>query len=141
MDEEIKKILEQHESRIKKLESFFKKDEDIIPQHFGDTIWDIEGEILTLLKFPGINIQEKIKNIALLVLLGYKKKLGKEKVLASEIKRNVGLNGIPTENFGTYIKEMMPQLILRVGNPKSKKLAYRLTSYGESQAKKLMDAI
>lgn len=140
MDEETKKILDEHEKRIRELEKFFEKDGDLSPLKMKEEIWDIEGEQLTLLKFIGSNIQEKIENIALLTLLGYKKKLGKEKIEASEIKRNVGLNGVPTENFGTYMKEMIPQLILRVGKARSIKVAYKLTSFGESKAKKILES-
>jgi len=136
MDAEVKKILDNHEERMKKLELFFQKNGDITP---SKEIWDIEGERLTLLRFTGDSTQEKTKNIALLVLLGYKIKLEKGKVDASEIKRNVGLNRVPTENFGTYMKEMVPQLVLRVGKAKSNKLAYRLTPFGESKAKSLLE--
>jgi hypothetical protein len=138
MDEEkIIKTLENHEARIKRIESLFERNADTLPVK---EIWDIEGEKLTLLKFVGTGTQEKTKNIALLVLLGYKRKLNQNKVEASEIKRNVGLNGIPTENFAAHIKEMIPQLILRVGKIKSKKLAYRLTPFGEAKAKDVLDA-
>jgi hypothetical protein len=136
MDEEVTKKFEEMDERLKRLEQFFQKNADILP---SKDIWDIDSDQLTLLKFVGNTTQEKTKNIALLVLLGYKKKLSKEKVLSSEIKRNVGLNGVPTDNFGTYLKEMIPQLILRVGNAKSNKLAYRLTAYGESKAKELLE--
>lgn len=134
--EEVKRKIENHEERLKKLESFFEKNMDSTPIK---DIWDVDGEQVTLLKFVGNSISEKTKNITLLVLLGYKKKINKSKVEASEIKRNVGLNGVPVENFGTYLKEMIPQMILRGGKVKSKKMVYRLTPFGESKANELLD--
>ena len=85
--------------------------------------------------------EEKTQNIALLTLLGYKEKLNKEKVLASEIRRNVAINKIPIENFGTYVNELIPHSILRIGKAKSKQIAYKLTNFGNAKAKELQKEI
>lgn len=101
-------------------------------------IFDIEDEILTVVQIYGSNSKEKTQNISLLVLLGYKYFLNSEAVSAQEIRRNVGENGIPLENFATYLNELVPSSIRRKGKPKSPKTTYRLTIFGESKARELI---
>lgn len=50
----------------------------------------------------------------------------------------MGENGIPLQNFATYLNELVPSLVRRKGKPKSPKTTYRLLPYGESRAKELI---
>ncbi len=106
-----------------------------------DIVFNVDGSQLTVLQITGNKTDEKIRNIALLALLGYKQKLGQDKVLASEIKRNVATHHIPVENFGTYLQQIIPQSILRVGKVGNNKVSYKLTPFGEAKAKKLLEEI
>lgn len=154
----IKKTLEEHEERIKLLESMIPelKSERIKPvEGIGDfkklaqkinvdvekiqELFDIEDDTLTLLKkIEGANDREKTQKISLMVLLGYKYLLGKLKVLAIEVRRNVAENKIPVNNFATYLNEIIPSLIRRIGKPKSPKTTYKLTPLGEAEAKEML---
>jgi len=156
----LKLILEDHEKRIKKIEEIIKKfeitpetgekelvgikklakkvgiDEDKLKE-----IFDIEDKQLTVIKVVGEKEKDKTQNIALLVLLGYKYLFGKEEVLSQEIRRNVAENGIPLNNFATYLNEITPGLIRRKGKLRSPKTTYKLTILGESKARELVKAI
>jgi len=152
---QIKKELREHGERIIELEKSIKGKEPemskkpvdgvkklaekvgISEEKIGE-IFDFEDEILTLVKAIGANPKEKPQNISLLVLLGYKYCFNKNEVLSQEIRRNVGENGIPLENFATYLNELVPSLVRRKGKRKSPKTTYRLISYGESRAKELI---
>ncbi len=141
MDEESKKILENHEDRIKKLEALIQVDKVAALEPIKENIWDIEGNDLTITRIIGEKNEEKTQNTALLALLGYKEKFNQDKVLASELRRNVAINKIPIENFGTYINQLIPQSILRVGKIKSNKLAYKLTAFGYARAREILSKI
>ena len=144
MDEEIKQEFNKILQKISELEKKNNKtmeEEDINSSSISDALFDIEGELVTVLKVVGNNTEEKTQNIALLTLSGYKEKLNKEKVLASEIRRNVAINKIPVENFGTYVNELIPQSILRIGKAKSKQVTYKLTNFGSAKAKELRKEI
>src|SRR3989304_1879977 len=69
-------------------------------------IFDLEDRLLTVIQVSGSSPKEKTQNISLLTLLGYKYFLDKGEVSAQEIRRNVGENGIPLENFATYLNEL-----------------------------------
>lgn len=139
MDDQIKKRFEEIEEKIRKLEETIPSKKEETPEQISPKeIFDIEDEKLTLTVSLGEKDGEKTQNISLLVLLGYKEKLRKEKVLASEIKRNVALNGVPIENFSTYLNKLIPRYMLRIGKPKSTKTEYKLTPFGEAQAKNLL---
>lgn len=149
----IKKELEDHKERISKLEnklpSISRIQEGIegiekLAKEIGLTkekireIFDIEENILTVVKTVGENNKEKIKNVSLLVLLGYKYLFERNELFSKEIRRNVAENDIPLNNFATYLKEIIPTLIRRKGKHKSTKTTYRLTTLGEAKAKKLL---
>lgn len=144
MDEETRQEFSKVWQKISELEKMNNKfvEEDVNTSlHVSDALFDIEGELLTVIKVSGNNTEEKTQNITLLTLLGYKERLNKEKVLASEIRRNVAINKIPIENFGTYVNELIPQSILRIGKAKSKQVAYKLTNFGNAKAKELQKEI
>jgi len=158
--EEIKKIretLEDHEKRIKSLEGILiTKGKEAPTLSIGgisaerlaeklgvdnkklEELFDIEDNNLTLLKVSGADEAEKTKNISLVVLLGYKYYFGNEKVLSKEIRRNVAENRIAVNNFATYLNEMIPSLIRRIGKSKSPKTTYKLTPLGEANAKEMI---
>jgi hypothetical protein len=160
MSEEIKKIkeiLENHETRIKSLENRIPspKSEEIafveakidfekLAKKIGVSteklkeLFDMANNALTLLKVAGKDEVEKTKKISLVVLLGYKYFFGNEQVLSKEIRRNVAENRIPVNNFATYLNEMIPSLIRRIGKPKSPKTTYKLTPLGEAEAKEII---
>ena len=143
MDEEIRQEFEKIWQKIFELEKKHKKVNEESSEHikYSETLFDIEGESLTVLNVIGDKIEEKAQNIALLTLLGYKEKLNTEKVLASEIRRNVAVNKIPVENFGTYINHLIPQSVIRIGKTRSNKVSYKLTAFGLAKAKELQKAI
>jgi hypothetical protein len=148
MEEEIKQEFDKIWSKICELEKGTKKPEGTLAVSTGsletgspENLVDIEGDSLTLLKTLGEKTEEKTKNTALLTLFEYKEKLGKEKILASEIRRNVALNKIPLENFGTYLNNLIPQCILRVGKTRSKTALYKLTAFGYAKAKDIKKEI
>lgn len=101
-------------------------------------LFDTENGTLTLLKVAGEDEAERTKKISLVVLWGYKCLFGDEKVLSTEIKRNVAENRIPVNNFATYLNEMIPSKIRRIGKPKSPKTTYKLTPFGEAEAKEIV---
>ncbi len=101
-------------------------------------IFDFENEILTVVKVIGSNPKEKTQNISLLTLIGHKYFLANNEVAAQEIRRNVAENRIPLENFATYLNELVPSSIRRKGKPKSPKTTYRLTVFGEVNARELI---
>jgi hypothetical protein len=153
----IKEILENHEKRI----TFF---ENIIPSLKGEEVkpvkvkanverlaqkinvdrekieqlFDISNNSLTLLKVTGDDEREKTKRISLVVLLGYKYFFGNEQVLSTELRRNVAENRVSINNFATYLNELIPSLIRRIGKPKSPKTIYKLTTLGEIEAKEII---
>lgn len=141
-DEQINAKFEKIEKRLEKIEEVIIK----TPQKINETsqneeVWNVEGENLNLLKTIGEGTREKTKNTALLVLLGYNKKLFKEKVLASDLRRSVAIHKIPLENFGTYLNELIPQSIIRSGKVGSTKAEYKLTHYGKALAEDLLKEI
>ena len=155
---QIRKELERHKKRIFELERLTKekgpevlrkpkdgvkrlaKKLNISEEKIGE-IFDIEDEVLTLVKIIGENPKEKTQNISLLVLLGYKYCFNKNEVLSQEIRRNVGENGVPLENFATYLNGLVPSMVRRKGKRKSPKTTYRLISSGEFRARELIKEI
>lgn len=155
---EIKKKLEEHGERIQKLERIVieegkeegykidKSKEGI--KRFAEKInvskedikktFDLDGNNLTLVKIIGEKDREKTINATLLVLLGYKYFFSKDEMPSQEIRRNVAENKIPTDNFATYLQEIIPSFIRRKGKPKSPKTMYKLTISGEDEAKELL---
>lgn len=153
----IKEMLQEHEKRIKSLEDIFtnSKSEEITPLEGRADIeklakkigvnsekvrelFDIENNTLTLLKIVGKDDREKAQKISLAALLGYKYFLGNEKVLSKEIRRNVAENRVPVNNFATYLNEIIPSLIRRIGKSRSPKTTYKLTPLGEAEAKEIL---
>jgi len=150
----IKKELKNHEERISKLEEkrlaevplFQEEIKGIeklvqktgIPKEKIREIFDLEENILTVVESVGKDDKEKIKNISLLVLLGYKYFFKKNELFSQEIRRNVAENGVPLDNFASVLNEIMPSLIRRKGKTKSPKTTYRLTVLGESKARELI---
>jgi hypothetical protein len=158
MSEEIKKIrevLKNHEKRIKSLEeksprptiqkvaSLKGRGVEKLAEKVGTSaeklegLFDTENGTLTLLKVAGEDETERTKKISLVVLLGYKYFFDDEKVLSTEIKRNVAENRIPVNNFATYLNEMIPSRVRRIGKPRSPKTTYKLTPFGEAEAKEI----
>jgi len=160
MSEELKQIIDKIqnlEKRITELEAIIKskKSENVLVIEKEDVIkklatkigvsddkfnevFDIEPDIITVLKFKGTNVKEKSQSIMLLTLLGYKYFKDRIEILSQEIRKNVAENGIPLDNFSTYINELSPQLVRRKGELKSPKTTYKLTVLGESKAKELL---
>jgi hypothetical protein len=143
-EDELKEILsklDNHEKRLSALEGIkedLKKPREILQDN---GFFDVDGEQLTLTKKIGEKTKEITQNIALLVLYGYKKQLKIDKVLGTEIRRNVATHQVPLENFGTYIKEIIPQQIIRQGKVGSVKTTYKLTPFGEAKAKSLSEQL
>jgi hypothetical protein len=156
--QEIKDILAQHEKRINLLESMVQSSKpEVKPLSIEDKmdftklaqkidvsvekikeLFDIEEDTLTLLKALGEDDREKTKEISLAVLLGYKCFLGNERVLAKELRRNVAESRVPLDNFATYLNQLIPSLIRRIGKPKSTKTTYKLTLLGEVEAREII---
>jgi hypothetical protein len=154
--EKIKKILDDHESRLRLLEQKMEsptiqegsviKEASIekLAEKVGsnieklESLFDIENNTLTLLKVEGNDEADKTKKISLMVLLGYKYIFGNENVLSKEIRRNVAENKIPLNNFATYLNEMIPSMVRRIGKRKSKTTKYKLTPPGETEAKEIV---
>ena len=126
-------ILEKSENGVQQLAKKANVSEEKIREMF-----DFENNTLTLVKVIGKNLKEKIQNASLLVLFGYKYRFNKIELLSQEIRRNVGENGIPLENFATYLNELVPSSVRRKGKPKSPKTTYRLIPSGEFKAKELI---
>ena len=162
LDEEImniKRRLKEHENRLQELEKVFRiskgeeqetylsktnkgieklaKKIDITKEKIRE-IFDIEENILTVVKTVGENYKEKIKNVSLLVLLGYKYFFGINKILSQEIRRNVAENGIPLNNFSSSINEIIPSLIRRKGKIRSPNTTYKLQILGKVEARELL---
>lgn len=153
----IKETLKDHEKRMRYLEGLipslkaeeirqaqgeidFKKLAEKINVNVDKIreLFDIENNTLTLLKVSGEGDREKTQNISLAVLMGYKYLLNNEQILSIELRRNVAENGVPVDNFATYLNEIIPSLIRRKGKPKSPKTTYKLTTLGEARAKELL---
>ena len=142
MEEEIKNEFEKIWKKIQDIEEkmSLNKPSEITKEKVYD-IFDIEGEKLILTKIIGEKTMDKTQNISLLVLLGHKQKLGQEKVPSSAIKENVAMHEVPLENFGTHLKKLIPQSILKIGKVGSTKVVYKLTPFGEARAKRLLKEI
>jgi len=155
--EKIKEALKNHEKRIKFLEEEKSMRSAVqgsapvkrtgierLAEKVGsdveklEELFDTENHTLTLLRVTGKDEAEKTKRISLIVLLGYKYFFGNEKVLSREIRRNVAENRIPINNFATYLNEMIPSLIRRIGKLKSPTTTYKLTPLGEAEAKEII---
>ena len=152
----IKKELRDHEERISKLEGELPevlqvqekiegieklaKKINIAKEKIGE-IFDLKKEVLTVVKIIGKNDKEKIKNISLLVLLSYKYFFGRNEIFSQEIRRNVAENGIPLNNFASYLNEIIPSLIRRKGKFRSPKTTYSLTTLGKSRAREIIKKI
>ena len=137
MDEEVRVRLESIEKRLDNLEN---KPALIPNESFKNKIssfFETDGEKIILTKIVGRDIAEKTKNIVLLTLLAYKQQFNKEKVFSAELREGVASNSIPLENFATFLKELIPQSIVRIGKIGSNKVQYKLTTFGEAKAKKL----
>ena len=56
-------------------------------------------------------------------------------------KKEIDIHQIPLENFGTWVKELSPQSIIKKGKRGSTKITYKLTTFGEAKAKNLLKEI
>ena len=141
MDEEIRKKFEAIEKRLSTLEGLSKRG-NIIPREksLNEIFEEHEGKII-ITQVIGDTPKEKTKNIVLLSLLGYKQKLGEVDVPASKLRENVAIHGIPLENFGTHVKELIPQSIIKKGKRGSNQVTYKLTLFGEAKARNLLKDI
>jgi hypothetical protein len=137
MDEEIRKRFEAIEKRLDALERQPKKQEVTETGSANNVFEEQDGKII-ITQIIGETPKEKAKNIVLLSLLGYKQKLRELEVHASKLRENVAIHEIPLENFGTYIKELIPQSIIKKGKRGSTKITYKLTTFGEAKAKNLL---
>ena len=159
-NDKIKKIeekLEEHENRIKFLEDTFarsKIEEDKkVQNRVGikklakkidvslekiEELFDVEDNTLTVVKIAGEDDRDKTQKTSLAVLIGYKYILGIKEILASEIRRNVAENRVSINNFATYLNEIIPSLIRRKGKHRSPKTTYKLTTFGEVEAKAVL---
>jgi hypothetical protein len=154
---EIRKELRDHEKRIKALEDAFKGSKTVgikkapvgsnlqkLAEKIGvaperiEELFDKENNTLTLVKIIGENVEEKTQKASLAILIGYKYFLGIKEVLAGELRRNVAESRIPVDNFATYLNKIIPSFIRRKGKPKSRKTTYKLTTYGEAEAKEVL---
>lgn len=148
----IKKTLDNQEKRISRLEET-KSTSPLVAkpsaslQLFKKTgisadkmkeVFDLEGDILTVIKSTGKDDEEKTRNITLLTLIGHQYFMGENQVSSGEIRRNVAENHISLNNFGSYLKKIIPTLIIRKGKPKSPKTSYRLTVSGDVKARELI---
>jgi len=100
--------------------------------------FDTDGSVLIPLEKLGKGDREKIINITLLTLLGCKYLLRESMILAKDLRRRVEENGVPTNNFATYLREITPSLIRRKGETKSPKTTYEIKPLGETRAKNLI---
>lgn len=139
--EEIKKRFEAIEKRLNMLENIPRKGSKIIQNGSTNDIFEKQDGKIFVTKMLGNNIKEKTKNIVLLTLLGYKQKLEEINVHTSKLRENVAIHEIPLENFGTYVKELIPQSIIKKGNKGSNKVTYKLTTFGEAKAKGLLNEV
>lgn len=147
----LKTKIENHEKRISELESLLIRtgNEESTPLSAKtgvqidktQEIFDVEKDMLTVIKIAGKTDKEKTQNIALLALLGYKYFLNKEDLLSKEIRRNVGVNKVPLNNFGTYLNDLSPSLVSRRGEVRSPNTTYRLTAQGMVKAEELRKAL
>ena len=138
MDEEIRKKFEAIEKRISILEGSSKKEDIILQENSPDEIFEEHDGKIVVTQITGETPKEKAKNIVLLSLLGYKQKLGELDVHASKLRENVAIHQIPLENFGTWVKELSPQSVIKKGKRGSTKITYKLTTFGEAKAKNLL---
>lgn len=154
----LKEKLQDHDRRIIELENILKVEKEIpvvkkgagiqklgaklgIPVKKFDEIYDVEESMLTLINHVGANHKDKVQNIVLLTLFGYKLFFEQEEVLSQEIRRNVVENRISLSNFGTYLNDLIPRLLRRKGKLRSPKTSYKLTIQGEVKAKDLIKEI
>lgn len=124
------------EEGVKKLAEKIKVSEEEVWK-----VFDVEEDRLTLINIIGKNYKEKTQNAALLVLLGYKYFFSMNNVLSLEIKRNVADNRIPVNSYSICLKELTPSLISMKGERGSKKTTFRLTTFGEAEARALLKKI
>jgi len=139
-EKEIKIRVETIEKRLDALERILKKDL-VVGVEFSDTLFEEQDGKIIVTKIVGDKPKEKAKNIVILSLLGYKQKLGESEVHASKLRENVALHQIPLENFGTWVKELSPQLVIKKGKKGSTKVTYKLTTFGEAKAKNLLKEV
>lgn len=160
IDEDFKKIIADHAKRIEQLEKLLGEEQKAresgqdettdnggikrlaekikVPEEKIREIFDLEQDSLTLVRVTGKDDREKTKNAALLVLLGYKYFLRVDNVLAQAIKKNVGGLRVPLDNFSTYLKDITPRFVIKKGKPRSPKTTYKLTVFGEAEARELL---
>ena len=140
-EEEIMKRFDDLEKRVYQLENSSLKKSFNNKNDFGDCIFEEQDENIIVTKIIGNGIKEKTQNIVLLTLLGYKQKLNEVELRASKLRENVALHEVPLENFGTHVKGLIPQSILKKGKLGSNKITYKLTTFGEAKAQRLLREI
>ena len=141
MNEEIRKEFEAIKKRLDLLEKSSRGErvtsQDASPNH----TFEEQDEKVIVTQVIGDTPKEKTKNLVLLSLLGYKQRLGETEVRASKLRENVAVHGIPLENFGTYVKELIPQSVIKKGKKGSTKVTYKLTIFGEAKARNLLKSV
>jgi predicted RNase H-like nuclease (RuvC/YqgF family) len=144
--EKLERIIEDHERRISKLEGSPLSETTVTPglERFSKvvglavdnikSIFDIDTAQSKLmpLKLVGLNSKEKTQNAVLVSLLGYKYIFGKEEVPASDLRRIAKEHKLPFTNFGSYLNEIIPSLVRRIGE--GTRTLYKLTPAGEAKA-------
>jgi len=124
--EEILKLATNLGFPVQKIFEVYDKDEDCI---------------ITIINSVGTYIKDKVQNIALLTLFGYKLFFGQEEVLSQEIRRNVTENKITLNNFAKHLDELSPKFLRKPRFLRGSETPYRLTRLGENKARDLIKKI
>jgi uncharacterized protein (TIGR02391 family) len=100
-----------------------------------------EEDQLTVINFVGRTNKQKVQNIALLIILGYKWFFGQEEVPSQEIRRNISENKIPLNNVSLHLRELTPKFLRRIEDSRVARNSYRLTRIGVNKSKELIKEI
>jgi len=136
-----KDFIARFEAIEKRLDSLEKTPKEDFTSGTNSEIFEEQDGKIFVTQITGESPKEKTKNIVLLSLLGYKQKINELDILSSKLRENVAMHEIPLENFGTWVKELIPQSIFKKGKKGSTKITYRLTTFGEAKAKRLLKGV
>lgn len=104
-------------------------------------IYDKDEDSITIINPVGKFIKDKIQNLALLTLFGYRLFFGQAEVPVHEIKRNVTENKITLNNFSKHLDELSPKFIRKPRLSRGSETPCRLTRLGENKAIDLIKRI